>query len=419
VILHGISRLWHTLFGTSPNTRRFLFGTFLMGIGSGAASVHLNLYFQSIGLGEAAIGRILSSNSVGVVLVSLPAAIFIDRLRAERIFLIAALGFGAAFMLQLWVASPLLLMAASFLAGAFFTVHWVAAAPFFMRNADPEHRTELFGLSSAFETLATVLSASVAGILAQWIAVRALSDAAGLRWALFAAAIASCAAAIPFAKIRSRPFAQTSKNFRQYVYSRDMRLIFKLSFPAFLVGCGAGLTIPFLNLYFRTRFNQTPGQIGLYFSISMLITMTGFLAGPMLARRFTHVRAIVATILLSIPFFFVLAFADRLWIAVLAFWIRGALMNMNQPIANSFAMEAVDEDQQVTTNSVRTFAWNLSMMVSTPLGGWLIERQGYEANMFVTIGFYLVAASLFWGFFRQLVVATKPVAFAATPEERD
>jgi hypothetical protein len=58
--------------------------------------------------------------------------------------------------------------------------------------------------------------------------------------------------------------------------------------------------------------------------------MAGFLLGPTLARRFSHVKAIVVTELLSIPFFLILALADRLWLAVAAFWFRGALMNMNR-----------------------------------------------------------------------------------------
>ena len=148
--------------------------------------------------------------------------------------------------------------------------------------------------------------------------------------------------------------------------------------------------------------------------------MAGFIAGPVLARRFTHVRPIVSTELLSIPFFLLLAIAGHLWVAVLAFWMRGALMNMNQPVSNAFAMEIVPEDQQTVTNSVRTFSWNFGWMVTTPLGGWLIERHGYNANMFLTIGFYLGAASLFWSFFRGRVVAPQTsVSLAAVGDERD
>jgi predicted MFS family arabinose efflux permease len=391
-----------------------------MGIGHGAAWVHLNLYFRSVGLGEAAIGQILSATSLGVVLISLPAAIWIDRFRAETIFVIAAAGFGSTFMGILFFPRTFFLLAAALLSGMSFTIHSVAAAPFFMRNAAEEHRTELFGISSALETSATVLSAAGVGVLARVLSGYFGSELLGLRASLFLAAIISLTAIIPLARISSKPFAEKKRRWRDYVYSRNMGLILRLSLPAFLVGCGAGLTIPFLNLYFRDRFQQGPAQIGLYFSVSQVITMTGFIAGPILARRFSHVRAIVTTELLSIPFFFLLAVAGKLWIAVIAFWMRGALMNMNQPVSNAFAMEIVPEDQQVVTNSVRTFSWNSAWMITTVLGGWLIERRGYGINMYLTMGLYLAAAGLFWHFFRGRLVAKQAlVPMAALGEERD
>ena len=405
MILNGLRHMAGALRAASPNTRRFLFGSFLMGIGHGAIWVHLNLYFRTLGFGEATIGQIISASSLGVVLVSLPAAVSIDRFRSEHIFMMTAAGFSVTQIVILFFPWPLVLMAGSLLSGMFFTVHLVAAAPFFMRNAVEAHRTELFGLSSALETLATVLSAFGVGVLAQVLTSYFGSEMLGLRGALTVAALLSLTAVVPFSRIRSRPFGKQRRRWRDYVYSRSMGLILKLSFPAFLVGCGAGLTIPFLNLYFRDRFQQGPAEIGLYFSIAQVITMAGFLAGPILARRFTHVRAIVATELLSIPFFLLLALAGHLWIALLAFWMRGALMNMNQPVSNAFAMEIVPEDQQTVTNSFRTFSWNLAWMITTSLGGWLIERRGYAMNMFLTMGLYLLAASLFWTFFSGRRVA--------------
>jgi predicted MFS family arabinose efflux permease len=419
-MISGLRHLWDSVRSASFNTRRFLLGTFLMGFGHGAIWVHLNLYLRSLGLDESEIGWIISAGSIGVVLISLPAAMWIDRFRAERVFVTTALGFGISMLGMLVAARPLVLMAVSLLSGMFFTVHLVAAAPFYMRNSTREHRTELFGISSALETLATVVSSAGVGVLARFASTQFASEARGLRLALVAAAVVSLAAAIPLAGIRSKPVAAERRSLRDYVYSRNMGLMFRLSLPAFLIGCGAGLSIPFLNLYFRDRFQQDPAQIGVYFSVAQVLTMTGFILGPILARRFTHVRAIVATELLSIPFFLLLALADRLWMGVLAFWMRGALMNMNQPVSNAFAMEMVSEDEQTVTNSLRTFAWNLAWMVTTPVGGWLIERQGYAANMFLTIAFYLTAASLFWTFFRGRVVTPKvtmPVAITGRETE--
>lgn len=399
MILGGLGHLRRAAGGLSPNARLYLAGTFLMGLGQGAQAVHLNLYLRSLGVGVDDIGWVLSAASLGLVAASLPAAMWVDRFRAESVFLLAAAGSSAACLAMLLFPFREVLLGASFLSGMLYAVHWVAAAPFFMRNATEGERTELFGLSAALETLAMTISALGAGYLAGWLGGLLGSEAAGLKWALVAAAGASLAAVLPFSRIRSAPQEGAARGWLDYLRSPSLGLILRLSLPGFLVGYGAGLTIPFLNLYFRNRFGKSPADIGLYYAVANVLTMAGFLAGPILARRFGHVRAIVATELLSIPFFFILAVADRPGVAVAAFWMRGALMNMNQPVSAAFAMEVVPPQEQAAANSVRTFAWNLSWMASTAAGGHLIEARGHAPGMFVTMGLYLVAASCFWAFF--------------------
>jgi predicted MFS family arabinose efflux permease len=409
----AILHLWRAGRTFSRNSRLFLVGTFLMGLGNGALWVHMNVYFRSLGIGEAEIGRILSAGSLGTVLISIPAAIWVDRFPAQAVFMTAAAGFSLTFLAQIVVRSPTLLLAASLATGMLFTIHWVASAPFFMRNSRPDQRTELFGIASALETLATIVSAFGVGFFARHVGLELHSETLGLRYALAATALGSLLAIIPFSRIQSAPHPAERRSFLAYVRSKDSILLVKICVPIFLVGCGAGLTIPFLNLYFRERFHQDSQRIGIFFGVAQFLTMAGFLAGPVLARRFSHVRAIVVTQLLSIPFFLALAIANRLWIAVAAFWLRGALMNMNAPVSSAFSMEIVPPDQQASTNSMRMLAWNLSWMVTTPVGGWLIERSGFTPNMVGTMGLYLIASALFWIFFRDRLVGAGPYASRA------
>jgi predicted MFS family arabinose efflux permease len=383
------------------NARLYLAGTFLMGMGQGAQWVHLNLYFRSLGLHEAAIGRILSMGAFGTVLIALPAALWIDRIPAQRVFGTAAIGFGLLFGTQLLVDRPSVLALAALGSGMLFTIHWVAAAPFFMRNAPEEDRIYLFGFANATETMATVVAAAAGGAAIRYLAARSGSELLGLRYALLLIAGTSLLAGFFFLRIRDVPPAGERRSLRHYLVARDVRLLGQLTLPNFLVGLGAGLIIPFLNLYFRDRFGQDPRQIGGFYAVSQFLTMLGFLAGAPLARRVGSVRTIVLTELLSIPFFCILAFTRDLPLAVLAFWMRGALMNMNGPVSSNFAMEVVPADQRTVTNSVRMLAWNGSWMVSTQIGGWIIQRHGYTPPMLVTIGLYAVSAAVFYGFFRD------------------
>lgn len=394
--------------GFTPDTRRFLLGVLLMGVGFGASQVHLNLLLASLGHDEAFIGRVLAAWSVGIVAVSLPAASWVDRWPPGRIFTLNAAGYALCLLAMVAFPEPWLLVPLSAVTGALFAVHWVAEAPFFARTEGPEHRTELFGLAAALESLAVILAAWGAGQGAKALARATGSESEGLRWALGAAAVFSLLATVPFSRIRTPAPAAGGPGRVGLLRSPSLRLILKVTAPAFIIGFGAGLTIPFLNLYFRDRFGKGPASVGLYFSVAQVLTMAGFLAGPALARRFGAVRAVVATELLSVPFLLLLAATDRLWLAVGAFWIRGALMNMNQPVSMAFAMEIVPPADHAAANAVRTFLWNGSWMLATAAGGWIIRDHGYAPAMVATAGCYVLAAALFWAWFRERDRGTLP-----------
>ncbi|MCA9728959.1 MAG: MFS transporter [Candidatus Eisenbacteria bacterium] len=392
----------------SPNARRYLIGTFLMGIAHGAVWVHLNLYFQAIGLGEETIGRILSSQSFGTVLMALPAALLIDRHPARHVFGAAAVGYALAIAGFVLVPDARYLPFVAMLAGSAFTTHWAAAAPFFMRNSDSQERLYLFGFAHAIETTATIIAAIGVGWVAGVLGARLGGTETGLRVAFLVVAGLSLTAVWPFRAIEGPP-EHGGRRLRDYLAARNWGLIGKLVLPSALVGLGAGLIIPFLNLYFRERFHQDPLQIGTYFAVSQAFTVLGFLLGPMVARRAGIIVTVVATELASIPFFLLLAFSKWLGPSVVAFWMRGALMNMNHPLQTNFAMEVVEADQQAVTNSLRMLGWNLSWMISTQVGGWVIERRGFTLPMLITIGLYAIAAVvtfLFWRDRRTLGRAT-------------
>ena len=104
--------------------------------------------------------------------------------------------------------------------------------------------------------------------------------------------------------------------------------------------------------------------------------------------------------------FLTLAYAQDLRLAVAAFWIRGALMQMNQPISTAFAMEQVPADQQAVTNSARQLAWNLAWTASTQLGGVWIARSGFEPPILAAVVLYVMASASFaWFFGRKVKVS--------------
>jgi MFS family permease len=397
------------------NARLFLLGSFAMGIGQGVYWVLFNLYLRELGIGEARIGDVLSASALGFLLASLPSAYLLDifpmrRVLAASAFLACLGSLGMVF----FPGGAALPLAAGF-TGMMVTVHQVAAAPLFMKNSGPRERIHLFGASFAVEIFAAVLGTWASGRLASVLTFGS-GPAAGLRAALALAAGFVALAAIPYGRIggAATGIAAGRQDIRRYVVPRDPGLLFKLCFPRMLTGMGAGLIIPFLNLYFRDVFRASTASIGTYFAGSQLLTMAGFLLAPVVARRFGMVRVIVLSEMLSIPFFLILAFTTNLPLAIIAFLFRSALMNLAVPIFNMFSMEAVPEEEHTTTNSLLGISWNISWVLSTRVGGRLIEGHSYTLPMLLTVALYLLSSLLYLLYFhdferkRALPPATRP-----------
>jgi predicted MFS family arabinose efflux permease len=162
---------------------------------------------------------------------------------------------------------------------------------------------------------------------------------------------------------------------------------------------GAGLIIPFLNLYFRDRFGLTPQTIGVYYGLVHASMILGVMLGPELARRFGMIRTIVYTEWASIPFMILLAFTHNLPLATAAFLLRGALMNLGVPISNNYMMERVGLADRAMVNSCSMMAWSLSWAITTGVGGVLIEHGGYETPLLLACGLYVVASGMYFTFF--------------------
>jgi predicted MFS family arabinose efflux permease len=379
--------------------------------------VLLNLYLRSRGLTDTQIGQVLSFQSLGMVLVAFPAGLAATRARLKWLLVAATAIAAAAYAVLVTAGAFPALLVASACAGGGFVIHSVVSAPFFMRNSSPRERMTLFGVNFAVEILASVIAVAGSGWLAHRLAEDLGSEAVGLRIALLVAVGLLSLAIIPYLFIRTPPAEPRDRPKFSLRRFRHKGLLARLALPAFLVGTGAGLVIPFLNLYFRDRFDLDPGRIGAIFGVSQALTALGFAAGPIMARRLGMVRSIVTTELLSIPFFVTLAFTQNLPVAMVAFWFRGALMNMNHPISRNFAMEVVDHDEQPMANAVLELTWNLAWMVSAQVGGWVIDRHGFVPPMLATVFLYIFASMVYLRFFRDTERTVFPLRAAAEVPE--
>jgi predicted MFS family arabinose efflux permease len=392
----GITQYITTLRLFSRNARLFLIGTFFMGMGFSGFMLLFNLYLKSLGFTEGRIGNIISVTTLGTVIMAIPASIIIRRIPIKRLLLIAAPIASCSYLIQVSTATYHIILGGGFMAGLFSVFFRVAAAPFFMRNSTPRERPYLFSMQFALSLVAGIIGNLLGGFLPEIIERSGAVPHIAYRSTLYVFALLVLASIIPYLLIKEKAVTSPAK-----MQIHSWRLILKLFLPGLIVGIGAGLSIPFLNLYFKDVFSSATRMIGIFYCGQQLLMITGLLLAPLIAERIGKIRTVVFSQLCSIPFLIMLGFTRTLWLAVIAFLIRAAFMNMAQPLFTNFAMEQVKHDEQPFTNALLVIAWTVGWGVSASIGGALIERFSYSVPFFTTSVLYLLSTFVIFLFFSR------------------
>lgn len=373
-----------------------------MGLAFAGYQLLLNLYLKELSFQESSIGQILSMNAWGAVIITLPLAYILQKFQIRKVLIFSTLLASIFYFLQATILELKGLLIVSLILGMMITSYRVAAAPFFMKNSTDKERTYLFSMNFGIMIFAGIVGSIGGGYLVSLLDQFFQNQIWAYRVSLYVAVFFGLLGVVPFYLIK--PEENLNKNDEKLILQfRILKekggLLLKLCIPFFIVGLGAGLIIPFLNLYFKDRFQLTAKSIGVYYALLQGFMLAGILLGPVLSKKLGMIKSVVYTELASIPFMLCLAFTHFLPLAVSSFLLRGALMNMNQPIATNFSMERVEENERPLTNSLTALAWTLSWGISANLGGKLIQDYGYTSPLLIAAGLYVVSSILYFSFF--------------------
>jgi MFS family permease len=378
--------------------RVYLTGAALTGAAHTVVYILLVRYLDAIGLSDSEIGWIQSADAWGKVAVALPAAAILARRPARGVFVLSALVGGLAYAVLPWVDDLRLLYAINMVAGFALTLQYVAIAPFLFRHSTSRDRARLFGLAEALPTLAAVVAAVVAGrLVAHWEGPLG-GEAVATGRVIFGGGLLSMCAAVIFARIPLEQPAVEKGRGLWPVFLQNRGVLARFALPQFLVACGSGLCIPLLPLYFKDRFGMGAGDWGNLFASGQILFAVGFMLTPFVIKRLGYVRGIVAIEIASIPFFLLLAFTWSLPWAIVAFLVRGALMNSAYPILKNLMMQATPPGAREMQTGMNAALWGVGWVVGPLTAGHILEATGgnYSILMVATVVLYVAAAVLSW-----------------------
>lgn len=387
-----------------PNARLYLLNVIITGAVMGIFRLIFNFYALSLGFDESVLGNLITTSSFVALIAALPMGYLADMIGRKGSLILSSLLLAfSVIAMALW-KSETSLYTMNVVSGLAQSLAGVTMSPFLMENSDEKERTYLFSFGQGLQMTMASIGNWVGGYLPTWMSqtqhVSATSSSAYGN-SILIAGIGALIAVLPLVFIKSPNITKSQRAvFAPFQYAaKNPGLLTKLVLPMLLTSLGAGLIMPFMNVFFRVVHHQPDPVIGTLFAWGSLAMGIGLLIAPPLADRTGKIQLVVITQALSIPFLILLGFSPIFWVGAASYYIRLALMNMSSPVYQTFVMEHVEPSGRATVASLTSMAWNFGWAFSPTVSGWLQVKYGFGPAFIGTITLYTISVIMYWSFF--------------------
>jgi MFS family permease len=406
--------------------RLFLLMTIIDGVILSGWQLFFNFYMLESGFSRDFLGLVNSMPSAAGLIFGILVGRISDRI-GRRLSMIIGIALASVFMLvQITFRQPAVIAGAAFLMGIFNMLFIVSQAPLMVKLSSAENRTMLFSLNFGLQTIAGAVGSVFAGqlpaLFGTLLNVQEHS-AAAYQAVLITSVLLGTTSLIPISMMQEPKTPQARSDVpggspQDKPSSSLLTLTAKMTIPNVLIGFGAAILIPYMNVFFKDRFDISDSLLGLLFSLSsLLIGVASILAPRLSARLGGKVHAVVATQSASLAFLLTIGFSPFLWLSGVGFLMRSALMNMAAPLYSAFCMEHTPEHRQGFVNSILGLSWNIGWAVGPYISGVVQENYGFTPLFIATAILYFLAILLTWNFFvREESAAIPRPAVIETPE---
>ncbi|MBI2252631.1 MAG: MFS transporter, partial [Armatimonadetes bacterium] len=389
---------------------KLLFGaSFLLNFAHSAVWLLTNFLFIEYGYNQAQLGLLNALPSFSVF-ICIPIGILIDKynLFYKNFLLLGSILTPLSLLGIVLFSKFYCLVLMFFVSGLALGLFNLVASPFMMENSIPNNRNYLFSLQFCLGSLAGFLGSALSGYLPKIFSflLNKSHQLILLKYTFIAMAGIEFLAFIPICFIASP--LKNYINEKEIILKEKVRYILdktmlKLLIPIFILGLGAAQVMPFLNIFIKGKFHLNYIQLGWIFAFGSLFVALATLAQPILSDKMGKINSVILVQAISIPFIFILGFSNIFWLVGTALLIRGALMNMGNPIYNVFAMENLSSNQRVTFSSLELFLWNIGWAVSSWFSGIIRFKmgvvKGFSINFILMATLYLFCTSLIYLYF--------------------
>lgn len=356
----------------------------------------LPLYMTREGFSDEEIALYITFRFLGVFVLAVPFGKLIKGKKLAGFFYLSnffvplfglLIVFAIAFKIKWLVLISLLLW------GASFTFMQIPVAPFILRNSAKHNHTAGISLSYSTWSFAGILSGIVIAVL-DFINPVIFNEQNIL--------ILFCVlgfGGLPFLfktkfneQIEDTPTLDINKSH----IPTDWKIVFKALIPTLIIATGAGLTIPFISLFFDKVHHLDKGGFSVISSIAAVLVAYGAMLVPKIKQYIGYKIAIPTTQSLAVISLVALAttqfysqYTVAVYIAIACYLLRQPLMNMAGPMTSELVLTYVGKNNREITSALTSAIWSGSWVVS----GFMVKVMFGQGYAFVSI--FLITSALY------------------------
>lgn len=370
----------------------------------------LNIFLRKQGFSDPEIASFNSLRFIGALAFALPLGIYIRGKKLKPFFILAALivPLTSALIIESVYREIVPLIKLAFLLwGIGMMLMRVCSLPFIIRNTSSDNSTEALSLSASTWSLATIFSGIIISSL-DWVNNFSLGkwilyfNERSILWIITILGVSSIFFALSINE-KEHDTSDNDANIISLYKNYDWKIIIKALSPLIMISIGAGLTIPYVNLFFNSVFNLSSSEFSILGSITAFLVFTFSLLVPSIRKKYGYWLTIVVVQALSICCLVIMALMElyvtysfALIVALIAYIFRQPLMHMAHPASNELLMNYVGKRNQELISALSSSLWSASWFISAKVFEWLrlLDFRYYEIFL-ITAGLYIIGNILF------------------------
>lgn len=402
---------WQRVQRFTPNARLVIVSQAISRLGFGLYQAIFNLYLLSLGYSTSFVAGLLSIGLFTLAIGALVAGPYTSRISEKYAMILSGVicAIAAGVLIAFPVPIILILMIILFYFGNSLQI--TSYSPLMAQSSTSYERTHLFGTSQASRIgtsfLGSLLGGFLPGLFALWLLVP-IDSPITFQLTLLVWVLSSALGIIPLfwlreprafnsgLEVKSGGSVQTSAESKGRI-----SIVLRFMIIGLLVGLGAGLIVPLINVFFWEFYNLPTYMVGIIIGLGQVTMATGVLLSPILSTRIGKVRSVVFTQALSLPFIILLASVINPVVAIISYLLRGALMNAAMPVNQTIRMELVPSSWRPNLQALNVSAMSFGRATSVLYAGQLFDQGLFLLPFWLTLVFYGSQTLLYAIFFQK------------------